>query len=205
MKMLLYKIWSKFLEIFGDIKIFNFPMWLVYDNSEFAVNGNKILEISELIEPGDLIFRGYDHYLDSKFIPDTKSYSHGAIYIGNNEIIHAVAKGVSKINIIDFCQCDRIMIMRPRKYKREAIKKAKEFEKNKIPYDYGFNNSIQQLYCFELCGKCYEKLYIPTQIVKKFFGLIRKNDVYLAESFRKSEDFELIFEYNPKFEIDYRK
>ena len=55
------------------------------------------------------------------------------------------------------------------------------------------------------CGKCYEKLYIPTQTVKKFFGLIKKNDVYLAESFRKSEDFELIFEYNPKFEIDYRK
>ena len=74
-----------------------------------------------------------------------------------------------------------------------------------IPYDYGFKNSIQQLYCFELCGKCYEKLYIPTQTVKKFFGLIKKNDVYLAESFRKSEDFELIFEYNPKFNIDYRK
>ena len=129
MKKFLYKLWSKFLTHFGEIKIFKYPMFIVYDPKVFSITGNDILDILKLIKPGDIILRGYDMYLDGKFIPNKtgysindstknigKNFSHGGIYIGNNTIIHAIAEGVSEINIIDYVQCDRIAIFRPKKY-----------------------------------------------------------------------------------------
>lgn len=201
MKKFLYKLWSKFLTAFGEIKIFKFPMFLVYDPHYFSVGGEQVLDIISILEPGDIILRGYDNYLDGCFIPDPLSFSHGAIYIGNGKIIHAVAEGVSETNVIEFTRCDRIAIFRPKRYQRRAISRAKKFLKNKTPYDFGFNNSVSSLYCFELCGLCYDKLNIPTLSIKKFFGLIKKENVFLAESFVKSKDLTCIYHYNPKYNI----
>lgn len=201
MKKFLYKLWSKFLTAFGEIKIFKFPMFLVYDPHYFSVGGEQVLDIISILEPGDIILRGYDNYLDGCFIPDPLSFSHGAIYIGNGKIIHAVAEGVSETNVIEFTRCDRIAIFRPKRYQRRAISRAKKFLKNKTPYDFGFNNSVSSLYCFELCGLCYDKLNIPTLSIKKFFGLIKKENVFLAESFVKSNDLTCIYHYNPKYNI----
>lgn len=35
MKKFLYKAWSKFLTAFGDVKVFSWPMWLVYDPDDY--------------------------------------------------------------------------------------------------------------------------------------------------------------------------
>jgi len=102
--------------MFGDIKCFRFPCFLVYDPDEYQVSGEKTLEIMEVLKPGDIMLRGFRHYLDGKFIPSKSGWSHGAIYIGNNQIIHAVAEGVSKIDVVDFTRCDRIAILRPKKW-----------------------------------------------------------------------------------------
>lgn len=97
---LAYKLWSKFLKFFGDIKCFKFPLFLVYDPDDYQVTGEKILEIMEVLKPGDVILRGYNRYLDGKFIPDKLKFSHGALYVGGNKVIHAVAEGVSEANIV---------------------------------------------------------------------------------------------------------
>lgn len=104
LKKTLYKMWSKFLTAFGDIKIFRWPFWLVYDPDDFMVTGDKVLEIMDILKPGDIILRGYNRYLDGKFInvfgiSTDKSaiggdWSHGALYVGDRKIIHAVAEGV---------------------------------------------------------------------------------------------------------------
>ena len=201
MKKNLYRWWSKFLTAFGEIKIFKFPMFIVYDPHYFSVGGDQVLEIMSKIEPGDIILRGYDCYLDGCFIPDPLSFSHGAIYIGNGKIIHAVSEGVSETDIIEFTRCDRIAVFRPKKYQKTAIKKAKQMLKDNIPYDFNFMSKNSAVYCFELCGSCYKKLKIPTYTVKKFFGLIKKEDVYLAESFFMSNDLECIYHFNPKYNI----
>lgn len=203
MKKFFYKLWSKFLTAFGEVKIFKFPMFIVYDPNYFKIGGKQILDILKIIQPGDIILRGYDSYLDGKFIPDPLGYSHGAIYIGKGKIIHAVAEGVSETDIIEFTRCDRIAIFRPIKYKRNAISTAKKFLKDNIPYDFGFREDVSSLYCFELCGLCYEKLEIPRQTVKTLFGLIKKENVFLAESFFDSKDMKCIYQFNPKFNIDY--
>jgi cell wall-associated NlpC family hydrolase len=130
MKKVIYKYWSKFLTAFGNIKIFKYPCWLVYDPHPYQITGEKTLEIIETLKPGDILLRGYNNYLDGKFVPSKTGWSHGGIYVGNNIVIHAVASGVSEINIIDFVQCDRIAIFRPSKYAKSAIKKAKSFLKD---------------------------------------------------------------------------
>lgn len=201
MKKFLYKVWSKFLTWFGNIKVFPYPFWIVYDPTEYAVKGEQLLTIISLVKPGDIILRGYSEYLDSKFIPDKLKYSHAGIYVGNNLMVHAIAENVSYINILDFCACDRIAIFRPKKGQRSAIKTAKEFAKQNIPYDFGFSRGTSALYCFELAAECYPKLDIPRCTPTKLFGLIKKKDVFLAESFFKSPDLECIFQYNPEFNI----
>lgn len=213
MKKFIYKLWSKFLTMFGDLKIFRWPLWLVYDPDDFQIYGDNLLKIMEIIQPGDILLRGYRHYLDGKFIGifgisthNTEiggDWSHGAIYVGDNTVIHAVAEGVSSINLLDFCKCDRIAIFRPKKHKKLAIAIAKRFLKDKVPYDFGFNFGASSLYCFELAALSYPKLDIPKLSFKKLFGLISKKDVYLAMSFVLSKDLKLVYCRNPKFNIDF--
>lgn len=193
MKKFLYKLWSKFLTAFGNVKIFKWPLFLVYDPDDFQVTGDKVLDIMDTLWPGDIVLRGFNHYLDGKFIPDPLKYSHGAIYIGDNKLIHAVAEGVSEISIVDFCQCDRIAIFRPKKCKSQAIAKAKKFLEDKVPYDFGYERGTSALFCFELCGECYDTLDIPKCTASYFFGLVKREGLFLAASFFKSKDMTCVF------------
>lgn len=156
----------------------------------------------DIIEPGCLILRGYDYYLDGKFVPSTRSYSHLGIYVGDNTVIHAVSKGVSEVNLIDFCECDRICVIKPRAYRKNAIKRAYKYMEDSTGYDFFFDGDNTEQYCFELGANCYPRLDIEKVEKKTLFGLIKKN-VYLADSFFNSKDMEIIFEYNPKCKIDF--
>lgn len=202
MKKALYKIWSKFLTMFGDIKIFKWPLWIVYDPDDFEVTGEKTAQMLRLLKPGDVIIRGYKHYADGKFIPSKAGWSHGAIYAGDWQIVHAISSGVQYIDAIEFARCDRIAILRPRKNAKSAVKKARQFAKENVPYDFGFQRGASALYCFELCSECYSGLDIKKKQASTFFGLFKK-DVYLAESFFESPDFDLVMEYNPKCKKDF--
>jgi len=199
MKKLLYRIWSRFLTAFGNIRISKYVPWLYYDSTDYKVTGDRILEIMEILRPGDCILRGYSNYLDGKFIDDPLKFSHGAIYVGDGKIIHAVAEGVSEINVIDFCQCDRIAIFRPKKGVRSAIRNARKHLGT--GYDFLFSYGSNSIYCFELCALCYPMLDVKTVRLSKFLGLVKKN-VYLAKSFFDSKDMKCVYHFNPKFNID---
>lgn len=113
-----------------------------------------------------------------------------------------MSPNVEKINVVDFIECDRIAVCRPRTGVDTALTIAEDFLEKRIPYDFGFNTKdMNALYCFELGARCYPDADIKTFHVKKFFGLFSK-DVYLADSFKQSGDFDLIFEYNPKRDVD---
>lgn len=201
MKKFFSKIWVKFVEIFGSIKIFRFPLFIVYDPSEYEMNGVHIQEALNALQPGDIILRGYNHYLDGYFVDDPHGYSHGAIYVGNDIIIHAIAKGVSEIHAIDFMKCDRICILRPISGQNEAIEIAKNFAKENIPYDFHFHYGTSALYCFELCAFAYPNLDVKRIKFKKMLGLLKRN-AYLADSFRQNKNFKIVFEFNPKYDVD---
>lgn len=42
LKKLLYKMLAKFLTAFGNIKVFKFPLFMVYDPSDYKVDGNHL-------------------------------------------------------------------------------------------------------------------------------------------------------------------
>ena len=200
------KIWHKFLDIFGELHISKYPLWMMYDPTYFKMTGTKILEVLNLVKPGDILIRGYDGYADGYFIPYSENhgrYSHAGIYVGNNEVIHAVSPCVSTIHLIDFVECDRLAILRPKSGIDKAILNAKAFAKNVIKYDFDFSKGSNSLYCFELCAECYPNLAIERKDARILGGLIRRNECYLASSLFESKDLELVFEYNPQNKIDF--
>lgn len=184
----------KFLTFFGDIKYFKYPFFLVYDPSDYAIDGFKTREILKTVRPGDLILRRYSHYLDGVFIPG--KYSHTGIYVGNGQIIHAVAEGVCYTDILEFVRCDGIAVLRPAKGQVRAIQRAKDYVDKKIGYDFDFKEGDTYLYCHELGAMCYDNLRIQKLVPKLFGGLIHSSVTrYLSDSFIKSPDFTVIKEW----------
>jgi len=136
-----YKIQSAFLKFFSHIKVNKYPFWLSYEPVTFKLKGNVYYELKKIIKPGDIVLRGYNHYIDGFFIPG--KYSHAAIYTGdkdyNKEIIHAMTPNVQYTNLIDFTRTDRIAVIRTKLNALEITEVLSRATKqlNK-PYDYDF-------------------------------------------------------------------
>jgi hypothetical protein len=122
---------DRLLTILGDVKVFRWPMFLVYDPGSYRVRGRDMRELIELVRPGDVLVRGYTMYLDGKFIPGY--FSHAGLYLGPvteadralaperhrgrvepgaQMVIHAVAEGVGMLDVLDFARCDRLLVLR---------------------------------------------------------------------------------------------
>jgi hypothetical protein len=122
---------DRLLTIFGDIKVFKHPLFLVYDPGGYRVRGRDLRCLVDLLQPGDVLVRGFSAYLDGKLIPG--HFSHAALYLGKTVpadlelvppaargrfvageqvVIHAVAEGVLMEDILDFGRCDRIAVLR---------------------------------------------------------------------------------------------
>lgn len=198
----LSRIADKFLGIVGNTKVFKYPLWLVYDPDQPKVDGDHILKVMSKVRPGDVIMRGWRHYLNGYFIPG--DYSHGGICIGENKVIHAVPQGVVECNIIDFIMADRIIVLRPTHGQELALERAREAVANEVPYDFNMTEGDDAFYCFELCAYCYRPLAIERKRPELLSGLIkRKEPAWLSASFIESPDFAKVLEYNPDKGIDF--
>lgn len=180
-----YYWYEKILTIIGNIKIFPYPCWVHYNPNEFEykLRGEDVEKIMSVVQPGDLILRKYEHYLDSSLIPG--EYSHSSVYIGNNKIIHAVSEGVKEIHIIDFCQCDGILVLRPTSGQEKAIERVIRWVGKE--YDFKFNSTdSSEFYCHELSAKAYDELNVegvhPSVMGIELKFLKKK---YLAECFKE--------------------
>lgn len=123
---------DRFLTIFGDIKVFRFPFWMVYDPGSYKVRGAEMRTIGDLLQPGDILLRKYDGYLDGRFIPGF--FSHVGLYLGevapseepkvddprvkrsfasgSHMVVHSMAEGVFMEDVLNFLRCDYIGILR---------------------------------------------------------------------------------------------
>lgn len=155
--------------------------------------------ILSVVRPGDIVARAYRHYLDGMFIPG--KYTHTGIYIGNGNVIHAVAEGVCKTDILDFIQADRCAVLRPVDaignhdvmHALFAVNTAVSMIGKK--YDYFFTEGDDAFYCHELTAACYKELGVEKLKATAMWGLIRKKDpVYLYQSFADNPNFKLILE-----------
>ncbi len=135
----IYKLWARFLTWFGDIMVATQPP---------KVKALQIRELLRLGKPGDIICRKYTYYFDSYFIKG--KYTHSGIITDSRNMIHSVAEGVSRIDIIDFVKdADGFVLIRPAKVN---IAKMKIFLTGCIgkPYDFIFKKDKDAFYCHEL-------------------------------------------------------
>ena len=182
------------LNILGDIKVFRFPFFLIYDPGSYEVKGYHTRQAMEVLEPGDIVLRKFINYLDGYFIPG--EYSHTGLYVGNNIVIHAIAEGVSSIDIIDFLRCDKFIILRAKdeEARKRAVERAKRWWIKNREYDFDFKSNNGKLYCHELGVEAYKELKLEKKTTK-ILG-ITLSPRYLAESFTTSDKFETVLKIN---------
>jgi hypothetical protein len=160
-------LWEKFLTFFGDIKIYPHPLFIVYDPGSYRIKGPDVREILDALQPGDILLRGYDNYLDGKFIGGT--FSHAGFYYGEatdaidrplarvgqqhngkdwftpgkQMVIHSMAEGVFMEDILTFTRCDKLAILRlPERLGKQTDQKV-EVGSTETP---NFSPEEEQLY-----------------------------------------------------------
>ena len=182
-----------FLDILGDIKVYRYPCFVVYDPSTFLVKGHHTREAMELLEPGDIVLRKYVHYLDGYFIPG--EFSHASVYVGDGMIVHAISEDVSYIDVIDFLRCDGFCILRPkvRSLAGPAVKRAKELVGKH--YDFDFVDGNDEYYCHELAVECYRSMGLEKKETR-ILGF-RVKPRYLSTTFTESGKFDEIMRMLP--------
>jgi len=128
---MLTKIYNGFVKALGDIKVFPYPMFILYDPGSYRIKGDEMREVMQAVQPGDILVRGYVNYLDGYLIPGF--FSHAGLYLGRVDddakrfvkpqgmhlfrtgeqmVIHAMAEGVFMEDILNFCRCDYMMVLR---------------------------------------------------------------------------------------------
>lgn len=91
-----YSLRESFLRFFGDLKLFDMqPRFfvlphllttlpiggtLLYDPRSFRVKGGDMRQAMSKLQPGDILVRGFDNYVDGRFIPGF--FSHAGLYLG---------------------------------------------------------------------------------------------------------------------------
>lgn len=137
------KLYDQFVTILGDIKIFRYPFWLVYDPGSYRIKGPESRQIQGALQPGDILLRRYEGYLDGRIIGG--AFSHAALYVGQitesdlveappegrtsrhfqtgpEMVSHSTAEGVHLEDILTFVRCDGVAVLRlPR-----TLRKLKE-------------------------------------------------------------------------------
>lgn len=145
-KSFLYRWLAKFLTWFGDIRIELEPP---------ATRARNFRKLMSLAEPGDILCRKYDCYLDSVFIEG--EYTHSGILSHKDQIIHSIAEGVEKIDILDFVlDTEGFILLRPKYDTENSIACAVKFAENQLgkPYDFLFEKKESEtFYCHELTAK----------------------------------------------------
>ena len=204
---LLHNLKVAFLYVFGRIKVYKWPMFIVYDPKGYDVKAIGIRTALSLVRKGDILVRRYRNYLDGYFIPGR--FSHSGIYVGEGIIIHSMSDGVQKIDILDFLRCDGFAILRPSDsggrdvvaIADKAVKIAHSYLGNGYDYDFEIEKPRkcgkpnENVYCHELCRKCYPDLDIPMIKPSLWNGMIRsKSEKILAQSFFDSPDMWVIYD-----------
>ena len=172
-----YKFKSMIINWFGDIKIYPYPMFIMFGSTSYKIKGEDTREIVDAIQPGDILLRRYNHYISGLMIPGY--FTHAAIYIGDNKVVHALGDGVIEEDILTFCRCDDIGIIRCRN--QEMIDYAIDFAKKQIgkEYDFDFNTeNPDEFYCTELVYYAYQKpmmertgsVVLPDQMYRMHFS-----------------------------------
>ena len=159
-------VWKKIehgaIAFTGHTMLTKYPPWVVYKPDIHRVRGKDVRSIIGVLEPGDILLRSFDGYLNTIFTPGF--WGHGAIYLGSNEIGHAIGTGTCTEDILDFCRCDAVAVLELEGADRERIvTQARLLSSMHIGYDYDFMGTNDTYYCTEYvdisCDHAFNAVY----------------------------------------------
>lgn len=188
----LFRLQKFVFSILGRIKIYSYPAFIIYEPVSYKLKGRHFDMLRRDIQPGDVILRRFDAYLDAKLIPGF--WNHAGIYVGkkneaNGEVVHALGEGVLAETLFDFCKTDHAVLLRPNfSFNAEKVcQHARELIGR--PYDFAFDfNSEDKFSCTELIQYLYRDY--PSAIkFKRHFG----RNIVVADSIRHA-NFKTIVE-----------
>lgn len=140
------------LEFSGHTMIHNRPPWFVYRPDIHRVRGPQVRQVLDVICEGDILLRRFDGYLNTVFTPGF--FGHAGIYVGFNQVVHAIGTGAEVEDILNFCRCDAICVLEPLGCNKEAaIDCALDMANKNVPYDFDFKSDNETYYCTELVDK----------------------------------------------------
>jgi len=155
-----YKIQKALFRFIGDIKWHGWlhPLWITINAKSFMLKGEHYRQAKNIIQPGDILIRRFEGYLDKIFIPGW--WNHAGIYIGDyqeqkHRVIHAISDGVIIDDLIDFMRTDHMIVLRGPKIARgAAIDSAKMALGSDYDFAFNFTESVR-FSCTELVDYCY--------------------------------------------------
>jgi hypothetical protein len=176
------KFKDKLISWVADIRLYTGGI-VFFGASSYQVKGPDMRNILNILHPGDVLLRRYDHYFGSIFIPGY--WSHAALYEGDNQVLHMLGHGMTREDILTFMRTDHIAILRceDEEKVKDAIERAQKLFDAHTEYDYEFETDDDQLYCSELIWFVfdkpkeitYKKWILPDDLDCSFFSKIWHN------------------------------
>lgn len=161
---ILYTLQTHIFRFIGDIKWAGIahPFWFTINATGYKLKGEHYRKLSQQLQPGDIVIRRFEGYIDKWFIPGF--WNHAGLYIGDDgdkpeQVVHAVSEGVIQEDILNFMRTDHMLVMRLECGQNTgAAQQAVERAKSVVgaPYDFGFDfKDANRFSCTELVAYCY--------------------------------------------------
>lgn len=156
----LFKLQKVIFRFIGDVRWHGLlhPFWFTINAKTFQLKGKHYRIVEPLIQPGDIIIRRFEGYIDKWLIPGW--FNHAGIYVGeidkkNHKVIHAISDGVVVDDLVDFMRTDHMVVLRaPDGNQKEAISRAKAAIGSEYDFAFDFTDTLR-FSCTELISHCY--------------------------------------------------
>jgi uncharacterized protein YycO len=189
---ILNTLWEKGVSAFGDVML---------RTSQPHVKACHIRSALRLVRPGAVVCRKFNCYLDQYVIPG-KPYTHSGICESDDYVIHSIAEGVERIDLIDFIKdSDGFAILYPVKPDGYSHAKAIDYARKQIgkPYDFYFHaesgDRVAAFFCHELTARSLEAGGVKIVPELRSLGPVVK-EVWTADLFTDDPKMSCVYEAN---------
>ena len=179
------------LEFTGNTYLCKQPMFFHYKPAHHKVNGKEVRMILEAIQPGDILLRRYDGYLNSILttLSSGSFWGHAAIAISGDTVVHAVSQGVIYEDILEFSRCDSLAVLSVKgitpTQRHDAVNIACQFVGQKWEYDYRFERGNGKLYCTEVADSCHNGIFYDEFSMEMGNFLLTPDNIFNSEHVEK--------------------
>lgn len=196
MKSLVNRIKNKIMKFTGDVHFHKYPMFIIYKPSIHRIKGNNVRNVLRIMRSGDIALRRFDGYLNTLLTPGY--WGHAGMCVENENIVHAVGKGVIIEDMLSFCRADSIVLLGLVDLASGESCKAvnKAYSLIGKEYDFEFDKGDNEYYCTELISECYEKRF--DKDFKEMFG----KSIITPDAIYKSDQTMPLYEFRGRENIE---